>query len=205
MLNDKSFYFSTRYRKGAKLTDLWEMAEHDILAGQTDLLIFYGGVCNVTDVHFSQRGKRSFWPPADLTSRFEEIKSTMNMIVSNYRLLNCSTKLCFIPEAGLDLACINNVRFPIPEDIQIIQQNLEVELEELRSFTKRLNDSLNILTPWTLKVTHLRRNNKWVPAYTRSSDGLHPSSAQTYKMAGIIKRYVQNVFDIHDEASSVQS
>lgn len=203
LLNDSSFYFSTRSKKGAKLGDLWEMAENDILTGQSDLLILYGGICDVTDVHFSRNGVRSFWPPADLTSRFENIKSTMHSIVNNYHLMDCDTKLCFIPEAGVSLALINHVISPVPEDIRLIQLDLENELDDLRNLTKRLNDSLNILTPWTIKVTHLRRDNKWVPAYVRSHDGLHPSVNQAYKMARILKKFAQNVFEVSDSTNTV--
>lgn len=198
-LNDNSFYFSTRVRKGARLTDLWEMAENDILSGQIDLLLLYGGICDVTDIYFSRRGSRSYWPPADLSSRFESIKSIMHSITNNYRLMNCNTKLCFIPEAGVGLARINHIASPIPEDIRSIQLNLENELVDLRNFTKRMNDSLDIITPWTIKVTHLRRENKWVPVYSRSHDGLHPSFAQAFKMAKIIKNFVRNVFEVHED------
>lgn len=120
----------------------------------------------------------------------------MSSIVNNYKLLDCSPKLCFIPEAGIGLADVNRISSPVPDDIRFIQNSLELELDELRNFTKRLNDSLNILTPWTIKVSHLRRDNKWVPVYSRFYDGLHLSADQSSKMARILKKFVKKVFDV---------
>lgn len=202
-LNDGTLYFSTRVRKGAKLCDLWELAESDILTGQTDLLILYGGICDITDIHIARSGRRSFWPPANLSTRFDNIKSNMDSIVRNYQLLNCNTKLCFIPEAGVGLAMLNRISPPIPEDVRALQSQLEEELSDLQNFTKALNDSLNILTPWTLKITHLRRENNWVPVYSRSDDGLHPSTAQAFRMAKVIKKHAQSVFGLRDIQSTV--
>lgn len=62
---------------------------------------------------------------------------------------------------------------PISGEINCIQRNLEWELAELRCYTKHVNDYMNVITPWTLKVTHLRRRNQWYPVYTRMRDGIH--------------------------------
>lgn len=187
-LNDNSFYFHTRFRKGAKLVDLWEIVEEELLKGQTDLLIIYGGICDITDIVHNRFGVREFWPPTDISGRFNDIKSLMSGLANNYNLLNPKTKLCFMPEAGLDLAMVNRLTY-VDENIKVIQAKLESELEELRCHTKHINDSMNMTTPWTLKVTHSRRKNKWWPAYSRSVDGLHPTLYQANYLARVLKEF----------------
>lgn len=196
--NDRALHFHTRYRKGAKLVDLWELAEPDLIAGQIDLVIIMGGICNITDVQHDDHGNRNFWPPNDIALRFGEIKALMSEMANNHRLLNTGTKLCFIPEAGIDLAKYNYPYEQRQNGVLTLQYELENELEDLRNFTKSLNDSLNVLTPWTLKVTHHRRASKWIPVYSRMSDGLHPTLYQAYQMAKILHKYVINMFNLQD-------
>lgn len=195
-LNDHAVYFHTRYRKGAKLVNLWELAEPDLLSGQIDLILLIGGICNITDLYYDFHGIRSIWPPEDISSRFDEIKMLMSDMVNNYRLLNTDTKLCFVPESGIDLARVNSLCEPIPNEVQQIQTNLEIELDELRNFTKSLNDGMGVLTPWTLKVTHHRRTSKWIPVYSRLSDGLHPTVYQARRIAEILHKFVVNMFNL---------
>lgn len=187
-LNDDSFHFHTRYRKGAKLIDLWEIVEEELQKGQTDLLIIYGGICDITNIVYNKYGRREFWPPKDIAGRFNDIKSLMSGLANNYNLLNPDTKLCFMPEAGVDLAMVNQLTY-VDETTKAIQANLEIELEDLRCHTKRTNDSMSTITPWTLKITHSRRKNKWHPAYSRSTDGLHPSLFQAHNLASVLKEF----------------
>lgn len=197
-LNDGTIHFHTRYRKGAQLVNLWEMAELDLLSGQIDLVILLGGICNITDAYYDHHGRRSFWPPNNITQRFDDIKGLMRDMASNYRLLNTKTKLCFIPEAGIDLVKFNSLKEPISIEVRRLQSDLETELQELRDFTKNLNTSMNVLTPWTLKVTHRRHSNKWIPVYSRSNDGLHPTLHQAYQIASVLHKFVITLFQMQD-------
>lgn len=192
-LSDDTVYFNTRFRKGAKLIDLWEIVEEELQKGQTDLLVIYGGICDITDVSFDHRGRRNFWPPDDIRGRFTYIKALLSGLADNYNLLNSSTKVCFIPEPGTSLAMINNIPKPVDDETHTIQMRLEEELTELRCHMKHVNDRMNIITPWTLKVSHVRRNNRWYPVYRRSADGLHPTRNQAYKMALILKEFSERI------------
>lgn len=57
--------------------------EEELLKGQVDLLIIYGGVCNLTDVHYDEFGNRSFWPE-NIHGRVVEIKNLMKGLATNY-------------------------------------------------------------------------------------------------------------------------
>lgn len=195
-LNDSSIYFNTRVRKGGKLIDLWEIVEEELAKGQADLLIIYGGVCNITDVCYDEAGTRSFWPPADIGNRFAEIRDLMKGLATNYNLLNSETKLCFMPEPGLSLGMVNHIHEPYSDELFNLQRNLEHELTVLHHHTKEVNDSMHCMTPWTLKATHLRRRNKWFPVYSRMRDGLHPTLHQAYKLACIIKEFGKKMLSL---------
>lgn len=69
-----------------------------------------------------------------LSSRFHEIESLMREMANNYRLLNTETKLCFIPEPGIDLAKFNSLCEPLSREVRILQSDLEIELDDLRNF-----------------------------------------------------------------------
>lgn len=188
-LNDSTIHFNTRYRKGAKLIDLWEIVEEELFKGQADLIIIYGGVCDITDITYDNFGRRFFWPPTNIRGRFTEIKSLMSGLAANYNLLNTSVKLCFMPEPGLNLAMVNRLPIPTTESEHKVQMDLENELTDLRSHTKHVNDTMSIITPWSLKITHLRRQNIWYPVYRRMHDGLHPTVHQAYKLAILLKEF----------------
>lgn len=89
------------------MIDLWEIVEDELQKGQTDLLIIYGGICDITDVLYDRYGRRSFWPPDDVQGRFANIKTLLTGLANNYNLLNTTTKVCFIPESGIGLGMIN--------------------------------------------------------------------------------------------------
>lgn len=59
-LNDRNIHFSTRFKKGAKLVELWAIVEEELFKGQTDLIIIYGGICNITDIVYDEFGREDF-------------------------------------------------------------------------------------------------------------------------------------------------
>lgn len=184
--------FTVTYKRGAKLEDLWELAESQLLRYNTpDLIILFGGVCNLTDKVYTNNGERKFWPPQDIHSRMMEIVATMEIIVSNFNLINKSTKLCFIPEPGMDLLAYNRVILPIPWNMAAIQQKMENELRWLHDATRDINRRLGSNTPRTIEITHSKRHGRYIPVYSRLPDGLHPSNEIANRYAKTLLRYVR--------------
>lgn len=89
-----------------------------------------GGICALTEWEYRDSGKREFWPPADVEMRVKEIIITMKEIILNFNLMTHDARMCFIPEAGIDLLAYNKVAVPYPWHKLIIQNRLEVEIEE---------------------------------------------------------------------------
>lgn len=184
--------FTVYYRNGAHLRDLWETVEQIILFDHTDIVYLYGGVCDLTDKMYIN-GVKQYWPPANLNARINEINSVMSDIFSNFTLMYTTTKLCLIPEAGLDLIKYNAVPDPVPRHLLVIQEDIEKKLHFLQELAKSLNHSVGMITPFTLDVTHARRSGRMVPVYNRLYDGLHPSLSVKKKFAKIIMKHAYRV------------
>lgn len=155
--------FTVIYRKGAGLARLWELAEKVLFTRKVDLLFIAGGICDITTPQYLPNGRRIFWPKHSLQDHFDSVNDVMRGIVNNFRLLNCPCKLCFVPEPGADLVRYNHVLHPVPWDVLIIQEELEDKLEALLISTRRLNDEMDMPTPWTMNITHARRNGQLLP------------------------------------------
>lgn len=189
----RNLNFYVIYRKGAGLALLWEIAEHALLSRKVDILLMFGGICDITSPTRDAYGRRSFWPSADLPDRMDYIIDIMKGIVNNFELLQLPCKMCFMPEPGADLIRYNRLQHPVDWRYLVIQNRLEDYLVSLRAFTRRLNADMKMPTPWTLDATHTRRNGRLVQVYSRFRDGLHPSLEQVKKWAEIIISFVQDL------------
>lgn len=195
--------FRVIYRKGAGLALLWEIAEFALLTRKIDILLILGGICDITGPTRDTTGRRVFWPRGNLPDRMEYVTNIMEDIVSNFRLLQLPCRLCFIPEPGADLIRYNRLHHPIGWNYLIIQEELENYMVSLHAFTRRLNKSLQMPTPWTLDASHTRRNGRLIQVYSRFRDGLHPALPQVKKLAEIIVQFVLDLLanhgtDIHE-------
>lgn len=190
-------YFRVISRKGASLRKLWEIAEAEIFQGRPDIIILYGGICDLTDRSYNWYGRREFWPPADLVARINEVANLMSSIANNLTLMNISVRLCFLPEAGCDLLSYNRCVDPIPRELMVLQENFEHGLKYLQKHARILNSQLGMPTPWTLDATHGRRYGKLVPVYNRLHDGLHPTLEVTRELANILSKYLSYVIHEH--------
>lgn len=103
---------------------LWAIAESEILKGRPDIIILYGGICDLTDRHYID-GSRQFWPPYDFRTRIKEVTDTLHSIANNHKLLNVSIRLCILPEGGCDLIRYNRIRNPVPREILEVQEGFE--------------------------------------------------------------------------------
>lgn len=195
-------HYHVVYRKGAGLATLWELAEFVLLSRKVDILMILGGICDITSLSIDSRGRRSFWPSTELSEKMDYIIDIMNGIANNFKLLQLPCRLCFIPEPGADLIRYNRLVHPINWRFLVIQHQLEDYLVSLHAFTRRLNNSLGMPTPWTLDATHTRRNNQLVQVYSRLRDGLHPTLTQVKKWAEIIIRFVQDLSTEHEEPAN---
>lgn len=187
-ITDFPVQFSVYQRNGAKLEMLWETIEQILLFEHVDIVYILGGVCNLTDpiIH---NGNRQFWPPTNLTGRVNNLSSTMSDIFGNYSLMYTNTKLCMLPEPGLDLVKYNRILNPVDHNLLLIQNELEQKLHFLQELTRSLNASVNMKTPWTLDITHARRNGRCIPVYDRLSDGLHFPTVIRRKYARILSKH----------------
>lgn len=166
-------YFRVIARKGASLRKLWEIAATEILKGRPDIIILFGGICDLTDRYYTYYGRREFWPPVDIRGRVNEVADLMHSIANNHILMNVSVKLCLMPEAGCDLLRYNRIIDPIPRELIKIQEDFERGVRFLQETARDLNRYLGMPTPWTLDCTHARRYGRLVPVYDRTADGLH--------------------------------
>lgn len=187
--------FRVIYRKGAGLATLWEVAEFALLTRKIDLLLILGGICDITGPSRDSSGRRVFWPRSNLPERMDYVVSIMEGIVSNFRLLDLPCRLCFLPEPGADLIRYNRLFHPIDWKYLIIQEELESFMVSLHAFTRRLNRSLQMPTPWTLDASHTRRNGRLIQVYSRFRDGLHPALPQVKKWAEIIVEFAAELFN----------
>lgn len=185
-------YFRVISRKGATLQRIWAIAELEILKGRPDIIIIYGGICNLTD-HCYNNGRREFWPPVDFRTRTNEVADILHTIANNHKLLNVSIKLCILPEGGCDLLRYNRVPEPIPRELIRIQEDFERGLKYLQNVARDLNTYLNIPTPWSMDITHARRYGRLLPVYDRTRDGLHPSQEMAQELAEILSKYVSHI------------
>lgn len=190
--------FTVIYRKGAGLALLWELAEKVLLTRKVDILFIAGGICDITKPHFQRNGRRVFWPSHCLQDHFDYVIDIMNSMVKNFTLLNVPGKMCFVPEPGADLIRYNQVHHPVPWQALIIQEELEDKLEMLLLTTRRLNDKMHMPTPWTMNITHARRNNNLLPIYDRLRDGLHPSMNQVKKLASVLIDFTRGYFNLNE-------
>lgn len=189
--NDTEIKFSVKFRKGAGLIKLWELAEYELLKGHSDMIFILGSVCDLTDKYGSTRNGRVYWPPHNIKERFASVKSILSGMANNYKLLNPRPMLCFLPECGLDLIRYNKVFHPVPFQLLIMQEEFEDCLRDLQQFTVDLNRSIGSVTPWTLEVTNVNRGGRMVPVYDRTFDGLHYSRLQVRRLAFTLWKYVQ--------------
>lgn len=176
---------------------VWEMIEHDLLFSNVDIFIVYAGIYNITERVCTRAGRRRFMPPFDMDIRFKQIEEIMKNMSANFLLIGVKRKLCFLQEPGMDLVVYNQIRHPVHWSYLITQASLEKNLAILQRFTKKLNESLNTPTIWSMSVTHAFKNGVWMPIYDRLRDGLHPSQNQIVVYAKLIASYARKVYYNH--------
>lgn len=198
-LNDPQIFFKTRFLRGAGLARVWELVEEELLRGRVDLIFVLAGVCDTTDRSYSNDGFRFFWPPNDTEVRFLEIKTMMGDMLRNYLLLNSTSKLCFIPDPGVDLVRYNSLMHPVNPYVLQIQSEMEESFRDLQEYTRKLNRLLGVKTPWTLNISHAHRSTNMVPVYDRMFDGIHFSRYQVKKLAATLRDFVKLEF-VDEEA-----
>lgn len=190
-LRSTHIHFRVIVKSGAKLIQLWEHAEYEILFNQPDIIFLYGGVCDLTDRYYNMYGERYFWPPFNIRDRVESIIDTMDDIMKNHLLMNTQTKIVFIPECGLDLLRYNGIHHPAPWRYLVTQADLEYNLRRLQTRAREINNIYSIGTPRTLDLTHSRRNGYMMPVYSRLYDGLHPPRSMVRNFAMIIHDFTK--------------
>lgn len=112
-LPDYPMQFSVHRRNGARLAELWEIAESIILFEHQDIIYIYDGEWDLTEVNYLPNGTREYWPVENFVWKINETKRMLTDIVNNFSLMYTPTKLCLLPEPGLDLICYNHVRNPV--------------------------------------------------------------------------------------------
>lgn len=157
--------FTVYYYSGAGLRSLWETIEHIILFHHVNIVYLLGGICDLTDRSYDDLGRRQFWPPTNIRGRFSFTRSILSDNTSNFTLMYIKTKFCIIPDPGCDLIRYNSVTNPVPRYLLEIQEKFDNGIYFLRELTKSLNESINMITQWTIDVTHGRRYGKSVPDY----------------------------------------
>lgn len=193
LIRDEGIAFHVTSLSGAGLERLWERAEFDLLNRRVDLVILFGGICNLTDPYYDQEGNRQFWPPFNMDERFKEVETLIRDISQNHLLLNLHAKLCFIQEPGCDLILYNRIRHPVPPPILICQEVFEKNLRVLQKVIREVNNHSNSPTPWALQITHDLRAGQWIPVYHRLYDGLHPTNRIVQKYARVLLQYSRHV------------
>lgn len=53
--NDSEIRFHVKYRKGAGLIELWEIAEYELVRDNYDMIFILGSVCDLTDKYGRSR------------------------------------------------------------------------------------------------------------------------------------------------------
>lgn len=188
------YHFVVRFRRGAGLIYLWELIEYDILtcSRRADFIIVYGGICDLTQRYINRFGRRSYWPASDMRDSFKKVKRTMNDMVNNLRLICPNMRMCFIPEAGVDMIIYNRIHHPVPYRLLILQETFENYLRDLQWVTRLINSRSGLVTPWSLNITHSHRAGRMVPVFGRSMDGLHLTIQQVRRLAQVIVCYTLN-------------
>lgn len=176
-------------KSGAKLEKLWEIAESEIIYNMPNFIFLLGSVCNITDRYYDENGVRYFWPPSNIKARVDYILQTMEDIASNALMIGTHTKVCFLPENGMDINRYNGINNPIPWRNLVIQHNMERGFNRIQRKAKYLNDRMDVATPRSLEITHSRRNGIMRPVYGRLYDGLHFSRPVARRLAIIINEY----------------
>lgn len=188
-LNEYPVEFTVCRRNGARLADLWEIAESAILFNHPDIIYLYGGVCDLTEASYLPNGLREFWPSENFVWKINKTKRLLYDIVNNFELMYTSTKLCILPEPGLDLIRYNNTPNPVPRYMLELQEDMEDGLKYLQKITSHLNSSMGMETPWFLDITHARRHRRLIPVYDRLRDGLHPGYNLRRKICKILVKH----------------
>lgn len=188
IMNDTLINFTTVVKKGAGLDRLWINIEKEMHENNFDAVFIYGGICDLTELKFNERGRRFVDLPVDMESRIVAICDKMETIATKFRSLYPKAFLSFIMEAGLDLIAYNQLTPPISRAWIEKQERLEYHLLSLQDKAKMLNNSMGSQTAWTLDATHAHRGRHMSPVYSRMSDGLHPTEAIAKKLARAIKK-----------------
>lgn len=165
--SNEHVHYRVLVKSGAKLTQLWEIAEHEILYNHPDFIFILGSICDLTDRNYDVFGNRFFWPPMDIKRRVDQVLTTLDEIANNARLICTYTKVCFLPENGMDINKYNGIEDPIPWRNLTTQHELERGFLRLQRKARFINDSMNIVTPRSLDITHSRRNGRMRPVYGR--------------------------------------
>lgn len=193
-IHNNNVHYRVLVKSGARLIQLWELAENEILFNRPDLIFILGSICDLTDRHFDEEGNRYFWPPANLSARVDYVIATMEEMANNAQLIGNNTKVCFLQENGMDINKYNGISDPIPWRNLNIQHNLERGFSRIQTKARQLNASMGLSTPRSLDITHSRRNGRLRPVYNRLYDGLHFQRAVARQLARILDDYVIRFF-----------
>lgn len=187
------YFFTVLFKRGARLADLWELIEYDLLLSdeKIDFIMVYGGICDLTLKYRNSMGRITYWPHEDMEGSFKQVKIAMMEMVNNLKMIRPGLKLCFLPEAGADLLAYNGVMHPVPYKLLIVQETFEVYLRDLQFVTRLINTRTGATTPWSLDATHRWNAGKLIPVYSRSFDGLHLTHQQVKKLASLLTKYAR--------------
>lgn len=149
-------------------------------------IFILGSICDMTDRVYDVFGHRSFWPPSDIQARINQVLTIMDEMANNAKLIGSHTKACFLPENRMDVNAYNGISDPIPWKNLTTQHELERGFIQLQRKARFLNNTMNIVTPRSLDITHSRRNGRLRPVYGKLYDGLHFSRPVARHLACIL-------------------
>lgn len=187
-LKDETTQFKVIVKRGAGLDRLWSETEKELRINRPDIVFIYGGVCDLTDLHYDTHGKRSVFLPKDMEARIISICDKHEDIASKFTKIESNSQLSFVMESGLDLIVYNGIKQPIPREWLEEQERLERFLPSLQDKARMLNSGLRSQTAWTLDATHARRGLLLSPVYSRLPDGLHPNEAVSRKLVKALRK-----------------
>lgn len=185
--------FNVLTMKGKKILSLWEKARSLLCGGEADFVYIFGGICDLTSPVYT-RGGRQFWMNTRPRESICNLILKLNEIYDEAMELNLYAKFTFLQELGCDLVRYNRIRRPA---LWMVQQQAELDLwlPALHRATKDINFRMGVRTPWTLdsiyKHDHRRR---FYPRYYLLTDGLHPTSEITSRIA---EQLIKDVTEAH--------
>ena len=181
---DDSVHICVHSKSGDRLQNITARAKQWAMQNRTDLLVVYGGTCDLTMKHKREGVITPKYTTADsllghLTEQFNYVKVTVGA-------LHNAPPLLIVPLSGVNLSACNPPGYPVTAEEQTM---INTAVLDVNSHITKLNATDAVVTPWTASLTHVRQHGgHYKHDYRQYPDGVHASRTLEKRIAKVMAR-----------------